>query len=212
MDNLEASFNEHQKIEQIKTWFKKYGNRVWILAVIILAFIIALQYWQRHKMTQSNRASQIYSQLLMSISKTDNANTQAAANELIQHYASTPYAKIAAFGLAQQAVQNHKLDEASIQLQWIVHHTDQPFLSQLAQFLLAQILLSQKQAKAALDTLKGAEKIYPIQTGLIKAQALLSLGDVAQARLSLQKSIDLSSTDTAIRPILEMVLNDLPNK
>jgi predicted negative regulator of RcsB-dependent stress response len=135
----------------------------------------------------------------------------AAANELMQHYTSTPYAKIAAFALAQQAVNAYKFDEASTPLRWAIQHSDQAFLSQLARIRLAQILLNQNKPQAALEAIKEADKIYPVEAGLIKAQALLALNKIAEARLALQKAIDTAPTDSSMRAILEMYLNDLPN-
>jgi predicted negative regulator of RcsB-dependent stress response len=209
MDNLEASFNEHQKTEQLKAFFKKYGKQVITGIIAVLLLISIWQYWQHYKIVKSDEASQIYLQLLDSVNKQDKASIQAVANELIKNYSVSPYAKIAAFALAQEAVKAGKLDEATVQLRWIITHSNQAFLSELAQVRLAQILLSQKQDQAALDTVKGAEKIYPVETAFVKARALLALGKVDEARKELQQSIDATPADSSLRSILEMYLNDL---
>jgi predicted negative regulator of RcsB-dependent stress response len=209
MDNLEASFNEHQRTEQFKALFKKYGNKILTVIIIVLVMIGIWQYWQHHQTQQGDAASQIYLQLLESANKADKTNTQAAANELMQKYSPTPYAKMAAFALAKQAVKDGRLEEASEKLRWVIAHNEQAFLSELAQVRLAQILLSQTKAQAALDAVKGAEKIYPVETGMVRAQALLALDKSDQARLELQKAVDVTPADSSMRPILEMMLNDI---
>ncbi len=206
---VDITLNDDEKLHQLKEWWKKYGNWVSTIIIVILLAILGWQYWQHHKTVTATQASMLYDQLMVSATNNDAVNTAAEANQLINNYSSTPYAKLAAMVLAQQAVNAGKLDAAAQQLQWVIDHSQQPMLSQLAQLRLARVLIAQNKPAQALQVLAGAEQIYPGATAAVRAQAYIALGQFDKARSELQQTIQGLPADSSLLPILQMQLNSL---
>jgi predicted negative regulator of RcsB-dependent stress response len=209
MTPLESSLQDYERLAQFKKWYKKYGNWAFVIVIAALLAIVAWQYWHHQQDKNAERASGIYAQMMTNVSSGNWETIEPAANELIKNYSATPYAKIAAFTLAQHAVKNNNLEEAAKWLRWVVGYSQQPMLSQLARLRLANVLISLNKAQEALDVVTPAEQMYPAQTSAVRAQAYLALDKKAQARTELLKAIEAMPSDSPLLAMLQMQLNDM---
>lgn len=203
------SLDDYERLAALKSWSKKYGIVTVVFGAAILAATLGWQYRHYYQNQQAEQASMIYAQLEQGGPDNNTINVTTAANSLMLNYAATPYAKLAALMLARRAVQNQNLDLAKTQLTWVIEHPQQAMLSQLAQLRLARILIAQQQPQLALDSLAGAEQIYPIETRIVRAIALVDLGDNAAARKILGQAIGKLTPRAPLAPILTLYLNDI---
>lgn len=210
MDTLETSLNEHERIERLKAFFKRYGNGIAIGVLGILLVIGGWQYWQHRSLQKAMEASEWYEKMLSGVKSAQEADLKANANELMTHYASTVYAKMAALALAQNAVSHNQLSEALPALQWVIDRPDQPFLTQLAQIRKARILLALQKPQEALTVLAEETKpIYPSQVARIRSNAYLALGNKVEAKAELEKALKALSPEDPLYSQLQADINAL---
>lgn len=201
-------WNDDEKVEQLKKWWKKYGNLLSTAIVIVLAGLVGWQYWQRHETKISAQASIEYENLLAS-EQTQPTATANLAEELKKNFSSTPYADLAAFMLAKKAIDVQDYATAIRQLQWVVAHARSKNLAELARIRLARIFLAQDHAQAALDILNTNLQVYPGLGALLKGSAYQALGKLNQARIAYQFAVTHLPSQTTLSSLASMKLNDL---
>lgn len=203
-------WNDDEKVDQIKKWWKKYGNSTITIILIVMVGSIGWQFWNRHELKQAEQASVAYENLLAS-EQAAPKTTNSLAEEIKQKYAGTPYADFAAFILADSAVNHNDYNEAVVQLRWAVKNAASDNLEQLARIRLARVLMAQNQASNALKILHDKKMtIYAGLAAMVSGDAYKMLGNIDQARIAYQAAIAELPKDTQLIPLVNMKLNDLP--
>lgn len=195
MDYLE---NTHEAADRVKHFLKRYGNVLFTVILVVIVFIIGLQYWHKHQTKVEDNASVVYENLLGSVATQQNPQIQAFANQLINDYSDTPYASYAGLMLAKQAVNENKLPLAMTKLEWVISNADVPSIKNIAIIRLARVQIAANEAKQAIKTLdqvKQAEFLALANT--IKGDAYLALKQTKQAKLAYMQALkEVSSKDT----------------
>lgn len=203
-------WNDDEKVDQIKKWWKKYGNMTVTIILVAMIASIAWQFWNRHELKQAEQASIAYENLLAS-EQAAPKTTASLAEEVKQKYSGTPYADFAAFILADQAVERNDYDSATVQLRWAIKYAASDNLEQLARIRLARVLLMQNQASNALKILHDKKMtIYAGLAAMVSGDAYKMLGNIDQARIAYQAALVELPKDTQLIPLVNMKLNDLP--
>ena len=87
---------EQEKIDEIKTWWKQYGNRLINLLLAIVLVAAAWQAWNWYQRRQSGEASIIYSVLQQAAQAKDVARINATSGELLEKFPNSSYAPLGA--------------------------------------------------------------------------------------------------------------------
>ena len=204
MDYVENTFDAG---ERLKHNLKKYGNLIISLIILVMIGIIGLQYWNKHTTKVAAQASSTYEQLLMALSQNNAGQIQGLGNTLMSNYKSSPYAKMAAFLLAKQAVQSNNLEQAATQLKWVVDNASVESFKAIAQIRLARVYLAQQKAKQALTILQKVDaKNYIDEAAAIKGDAYLELKQPAQAKMAYQKALTSLDKQSPLYAYVEMKL------
>jgi predicted negative regulator of RcsB-dependent stress response len=202
---------EEEQVEQLKNWVKQYGPT--ILAGVILAFILlsGWRYWENYENKVLTNASSVYDEMLTLRAQSNANGTLVQAKKLMSHYPKTPYAQMAAFMLARDAITNKNYPEANKQLNWVIDHSKSASLREIAKTRLARIFISQNKAQDALDVLNNVDDAH--FNGLIdelKGDAYLLLNNNAKAKDSYQLALqELPKEEMSQRPLLQMKLDNL---
>jgi len=211
---MEAYTTEEQQWEAIKKWFKKYGNRLsWVL-VIILAFIAGTNYWLHHKEVVRERASDSYMDLLESVGKGDETSVTNKAKALLDEYRQTPYATYAAFILANEAAKTNDINETKKHLIWIMKHGKSKEFQAIARVRLMRLLLDQEITP---EILKEADSLYDEKAASgfltllaeLKGDILLMQKDVAGARTYYEKAYKAAPEEGMHSLLLKMKMEAL---
>jgi len=132
------------------------------------------------------------------------------AKKLLRNYPKTPYAMMAAFMLAREAVLKKNYPEAMTQLNWVMDHTHDARIHQIARLRIARILINDKKADAALELLKKVDDNSFI--GLIdevRGDAYRSTNNIALAKQTYQLALNELPNAEVTRPILQMKLDNI---
>ncbi|MBL4647798.1 MAG: tetratricopeptide repeat protein [Gammaproteobacteria bacterium] len=203
--------NDDEKVEQIKQWWKRYGNLIITVIIIALLAIVGWQYWQRHQQKIAAQASTTYDAVLVALSRHEQAALQGNVNQLQQDYRTTPYAAFATLLLAGDVVNQGDLVQAEKQLRWVIANSAQTTLVELAQIRLARLLLTKNQPQPALTLLNTiSSRVYPVQVAMIKGQVLTKLAKLSEARVAYTQALKALPENASIKSMLQALLNDIP--
>lgn len=201
---------EQEQIQQLKNWIKQYG--LTILAGILIALLITSgwHYWQNYKNKLLTHASGVYDEMLTARAQGNKEELRVQANKLLTHYPKTPYAQMAAFMIARDAVLKNNYPEAINQLNWVIQHTSTHSIREIAKLRIARILITQKKPQEAIDLLnKIDDKNFIGLIQEVRGDAFLSMNDLNSARKSYELAMKEIPNSEVTRPILQMKLDDL---
>lgn len=201
---------EQEQIQQLKNWVKNYGFTVLLGIAIALLISSGWRFWQTRENKTLTHASEIYDRMLMMRSQNDTEGAEVQAQKLLARYAKTPYSQMAAMLLARDAVLQKDYSKAKQQLHWVIEHSDNASMREIARIRIARILINEKEADAALNLLNKIEDHHYI--GLIdevRGDAYLLKNDRKAAHDAYQLALKEIPNAEVSRPILEMKFNNL---
>ena len=202
--------DEQERLDELKAWWKRWGNMLMIALAVVIAAAAGWRYWQNHTFTQSLEAATVYEKLTQSLATNDSKGAREAGSMLIDQYKSTAYAPRAALLLAKLNVGGKDMKSAQAQLEWAASNSKEPAVKDLAHLRLAGVLLDQKQYDAALKTLSSTHSdAFAPRFDDLKGDVLLAQGKQADARVAYQAAWDKMKQDNAYRNIVELKLDAL---
>jgi len=200
--------DEQERLDELKAWWKRWGNLVMIGLAVAIAAAAGWRYWQNHTVTQSLEAATVYEKLTQSLAGNDAKGAREAGSMLIDHYASTAYAPRAALLLAKLNVAGKDLKSAQTQLEWAVANSKEPAVKDLGRLRLAGGQLDLQQYDAALKTLAGSHSdAFAFRFNDLKGDVLLAQGKQADARAAYQAAFSGMQEDNPYRTIVELKLD-----
>ena len=110
---------EQEQIQQLKGWVKQYGMTILLGILIALAITSGWRYWQSYHIKILQHASAVYDEMIVMRAQNNTNGTMTQARKLLRNYTKTPYADMAAFILAREAVITKQYAEAIQQLNWV---------------------------------------------------------------------------------------------
>ncbi len=200
--------DEQERLDELKAWWKRWGNVVMIGAAAAIAAAAGWRYWQNHIMTQSLEAAAVYEKLTASLAANDPKAAREAGAMLTGQYKGTAYAPRAALLLAKLNVAGKDLKSAQTQLEWALANSKEPAVKDLARLRLAGVQLDQQQYDAALKTLSDTHSdAFAFRFLDLKGDVLLAQGKQADARAAYQAAYSAMEEDNPYRTLVELKLD-----
>ena len=200
--------DEQERLDELKAWWKRWGNTAMIGLAVVLAATAGWRYWQTRTLTQSLEAAAVYEKLTQSLAANDTKGAREAGGMLIDHYKGTAYAPRAALLLAKLNVLNKDLKSAQAQLEWTAANSKEPAVKDLAHLRLAGVELDLKQYDAALKTLAATHSdAFAPRFDDLKGDVLLAQDKPAEARTAYRAAFGKMKEDDPYRSIVELKLD-----
>lgn len=201
---------EQEQLENIKAWWRQYGNFLtWLLIACLLAFAAwnGWNYWQRK---QAGEAALLYEQVMKAAESRDVERTKRAAGDLEQKFGKTAYGQMSAMVAAKVLYDAGDLAGAKTHLQWAVDHGDGEYVH-LARVRLAGVLLDEKAYDQGLALLKDEPPAPFVSLYADRRGDLLAAQDKRdEARAAYQKALDkMGAGDASMRQIIQFKLDAL---
>ncbi len=202
---------EEEQVEALKAWFKKNGSALVFGLAIGLAAIGGYRFWIDYQIGQSQKASLVYSGLQNHLITNDSVKVFAAGEQLVKQFPGTPFAALAALGMARMSVESDSLDAAVVHLRWVIDNAKQDGMKHIARLRLVRVLAAEKKFDEglALANIAG-QGSYTSLYSEIRGDILLLQNQSEQARSAYQQALDTIAENDQRRILLEMKLNDLP--
>jgi predicted negative regulator of RcsB-dependent stress response len=202
--------DEQERLDELKAWWRRWGNTAMIGLAIVVAAAAGWRYWQNRTTTQSLEAAAVYQKLTQSLTANDAKTAREAGAMLIDQYKDTAYAPRAALLLAKLNVMAKDPKSAQSQLEWAAANSKEPAIKDLARLRLAGVQFDQKQYDLALKTLSGSHSdAFGPRFDDLKGDILLAQGKQAEARAAYQAAFGKMAEDNAYRNIVELKLDAL---
>lgn len=206
---METYDNEHEQVEALKAWWDKYGTRVIIAIVIVLAGVLGWRSWLDKTHREAEAASEQYMKMLeVAQSQPDQAMEQG--RQLVSSHAGSNYAAMASLVMASISVEQGDKEAATAQLRWVLEQGKQAELQEIARLRLARLLLDTGKADEALALLaKGENASFRAPYDELRGDILLAQGKRAEARTAYANALAGYSSVPAKQNLLQMKIDDL---
>ncbi|WBY01871.1 tetratricopeptide repeat protein [Ramlibacter tataouinensis] len=201
---------EQEQLDQLKHFWKTYGNLISWLLIAVFGSIAAMNGWQWYQRTQSAKASAIYEEVERAVQSGDLARAEQGFADAKDKYGGTVFAQQAGLLVAQAATDAGKAGEARAALAWVADKASDEGLQAIARLRLAALLV---QDKAYDEALKQLEAGLPAEFAPLAADRrgdIYSLqGKKAEARAEYEKAWKGLQAETDYRRLVEVKLTAL---
>ena len=200
---------EQEQLATLKAWWKQNGNLELGTITAVLGVFAAWNGWRWYQRSQALEAAALYENLQQAARMSDGKAVRDAAGGILEKYAGTAYAPLAALVSAKVNYQAGDLKTARAQLQWVVDNTGQEEVRAIARLRLATVLMDDNAYDEAMKILaakpvEGFDALFSSMRGdILSAQKKR-----AEARTAYRAAAD-RATDAAFRETLRLKLDAL---
>ncbi len=182
--------DEQDQLEDLKVWWKRWGNLVTGVALAASIGVVSVQGWRWWQHAQAERASVLYSSVSSAARANDSAKAKDAMAQLADQYARTGYAPRAALLMARMLFDSGDKAGAKAQLAFVLDRTSEDELKQVARFRLAEVQLDEKAYDDALRTLDAKhDDAFAALYADLRGDILVAAGRNAEARTAYQTAL-----------------------
>ena len=206
---MEGYTSEREQVDAIKKWWQDNGKAIVLGLVVGLGGLGAWRYWNDMQDARAENASVNYEQFLNLTAQGAGKEAREAGQAILDTYPKTTYARLTALLLAKLDVDDGKLDEAKKRLQWVIDNAGGPETVALAKSRMAQIILAEGKAEAALQTFEQIEPARAKQFAELKGDILAALGRKQEAASAYDEAKTLLATSGADPRLLELKIESL---
>lgn len=204
----QLDLQEQEQIDELKAFWKQYGNLITWTLIIALGAYSAWMGWNWWQRDQAVKASAMYEELDRAVQAGDAKRAGSIFNDLKERYPRTLYAPQG--GLAAAKVQADKGDAAGARaaLAWVAEQGRDDGLQALARIRLAGLLLDEKQYDEALkqlDAAKGTAEFAALAADR-RGDVLSAQGKTADAKAAYQAAWAALPTTVEYRQLVEAKL------
>ena len=201
---------EQEQLEDLKAWWKQWGNTVSGVIIAVCAGVIAVQGWRWWSAQQTDRASVLYNAVSTATRSNDVAKAKDAMSQLADKYSGTAYTPRAALVLAATLHEAGDKAGAKAQLAAVIDRDSESELKEIARLRLAALLMDDKQYDDALRTLDA--KHDDVFAGLyadMRGDVLVAAGRNAEARAAYQTALARIDARSPYRNYVQVKLDTL---
>jgi predicted negative regulator of RcsB-dependent stress response len=200
---------EQEQLAELKAWWKQNGTLVLGTVAAVLVLIAAWNGWRWYQRSQALEAAALYENLQTVARMNDGKAVRDAAGGILEKYAGTAYAPLAALVSAKVNYQAGDLKTARAQLQWAVDNARQEEVRAVARLRLATVLMDDNAYDEAMRMVeaKPAEAFEALFASM-RGDVLSAQNKRAEARTAYKEAAE-KATDAAFRETLRLKLDAL---
>lgn len=201
---------EQEQLDDLKAFWKTYGNLITWALVAALAVFAALNGWKWWQREQSIKAAAMYDELDRAAQAGNAQRTGQIFADLKQRYPRTVYAEQGGLLAASVQFASGQSEEAKASLDWVAGNASENEYQTVARLRLAGLLLQAKDYDAALKQLDAAKA--PTFAALVadrRGDVLLAQGKPAEARSAYQTAWQAMDAKVEYRRLIEAKLGAL---
>ncbi len=198
---------EQEQLDQLKAFWKEYGNLVtWVLVLVLGAFA-AWNGWNLYQRDQGAKAGSLYDELDRAAQASDSDTATRIFADMKERYPRATFTQQGGLVAARVAVQKNQLDAAIASLTWVADKGEAEYRA-IARLRLAGLLLDTKKYEDALKQLDAVDAPeFAALAADRRGDILLSQGKSADAQVAYLKSWTAMDPKLDYRRLVEAKLN-----
>jgi predicted negative regulator of RcsB-dependent stress response len=201
---------EQEQLAAFKAWWQDNGT--WLIGTLLLCVLVVGGWkgWQYYQNKQANESAVMYGEFVKQVESNDIKRVNDAATMVMDKYAGSAYASRAALLAAQFNEEAKDVAKAKTQLQWVVDHSAEAGLQDVARLRLTAILLDEKKYEEAIKLLDA--KHQASFDGLfadLKGDVLSAQGKVEEAKTSYKLAYEKVDAKGSYRSLIQMKMDAL---
>ncbi|MBX3659323.1 MAG: tetratricopeptide repeat protein [Ramlibacter sp.] len=201
---------EQEQLDQLKHFWKQYGNLITWALIVVFGSIAAWNGWQYWQRNQAAQAAAMYDEVDRSAKAGDPAQLERALADMKDKFASTAYAPQAALLAAKTFYAKGKTEEAKAALIWVASNASDEGYKAIARLRLAGLFMD---AKAYDEALKQLADPVPTEFDALVADRrgdiYLLQGKRAEAREAFTRAYKGFEDRSEYRRLVEIKLNSM---
>lgn len=203
-----ADYSDQEQAEKLAAWWKQYGMSVIVGVAVGLALLLGYRYWTQYREQQRVEASALYEQLLVQ-QRAKSGEAAATAKALMENYAETPYAGLAALHQARVRYEAGDRAAARASLEWALAH-GRGATAHAARLRLARLRLEAGELDAA-EALLQIKRMdgFDAEYHELRGDLLRARQRPAEALAAYREAIRATPPESAHLRTLTMKLDDL---
>lgn len=208
---MDGLLTEQEQVEALRGWWRENGRYIISGLVIGAGLLFGWNYWQNQQEQRALEASRLYEALTNDVAETRLEPAQVKAADLVDNYASTPYAPQARLAMAKLHMDLGRDQDAADALRPLVQEGGDSETAMVARLRLAKLLLYQDKPEEAVELLQGfGDTAFASRYSETLGDALAALEREDEAleayTAALAGNPDLPTVDTTL---IQMKINDL---
>ncbi len=151
----QLDLQEQEQVEELKAFWKQYGNLITWLLILVLGAFAAWNGWNWYQREQAAKANVMFDELQRAAEAGDATLAAKAFSDLKSRYPRTAFAEQAGLMAAKVQYDKGEVDPAKATLGWVAENAAEDEYKAIARLRLAGVLFEQKQYDEALKQLGG---------------------------------------------------------
>jgi predicted negative regulator of RcsB-dependent stress response len=199
---------EQEQLEQLKAFWKQYGNLVTWVLVLVLGGFAAWNGWNLYQRDQGAKAGSLYDELDRAARAGDSEQTTRIFADMKERYPRATFTQQGGLVAARVAAEKGQLDAATASLTWVADKGGEGEYRSIARLRLAGLLLDSKKYEEALRQLDAID--MPEFAALAadrRGDVLLSEGKSGDAQAAYLKAWTTMDPKLDYRRLVEAKLN-----
>ncbi|HEY9067873.1 MAG TPA: tetratricopeptide repeat protein [Burkholderiaceae bacterium] len=205
---------EQEQLDQLKSFWKQYGNLLTWLLIIALGAYAAWNGWTWYQRKQAGESAAMFDELDKAAQAGDAATAGRIFNDMKDRYPGTAFTQQGGLLAAKVQFEKGKPDDALATLAWVGANAAEAEYQAVARLRAAGVLLDQKKYDDALKQLDGIAlkdggKEFEALAADRRGDILLAQGKTADATAAYQKAWDTMDKAVDYRRLIEAKLTAL---
>jgi predicted negative regulator of RcsB-dependent stress response len=201
---------EQEQLDELKAFWKQYGNLItWGLTLVLAAFA-ALNGWNWWQRDQGAKAGAMFDEFDRAVQAANAEQAGRVFNDMKERYSRTTYTAQAGLLAAKLQADKGQADAAQASLVWVAEHAGDDEYKALAHLRLAALLLDKKAYDEALkevDQVKSPE--FAALADDRRGDILMAQGKKEEAVKAFQSAFKAMNEQLDYRRVVESKLTSL---
>jgi len=199
---------EQEQLDQLKAFWKQYGNLISWLLVLVLAAFAAWNGWNLYQRDQGAKAGALFDELEHAAQQVDSERATRIFSDMKDRYPRTTFTQQGGLLAARVAAEKGQYDAAKASLAWVADNAGETEYRAIARLRLAGLLLDTAKYDEALKQLDAIDSPqFAALAADRRGDVLLAQGKNAEAQAAYQKAWSAMDPKTDYRRLVEAKLN-----
>ncbi len=205
---------EQEQLDQLKSFWKQYGNLITWLLIVVLGAYAAWNGWNWYQRDQAVKSGAMFDELDKAAQAGDADAAGRIFNDMKERFARTAFTQQGGLLAAKVQFEKGKPDAALATLAWVSANAAETEYQTIAKLRAAGVLLDQKKYDEALKQLdsvaaKDGAKEFGALVADRRGDVLLAQGKKDEAKAAYTKAWDAMDKTVDYRRLIEAKLTAL---